>query len=35
MSDWCVCGHSVEEHEPECSECDCVHYERDEDDDGE
>lgn len=23
----CVCGHAVEEHAPECSECECFHYE--------
>jgi len=23
----CVCGHAVEEHEPECEVCDCIHYE--------
>jgi hypothetical protein len=29
MSDYgaCACGHSIEEHEPECVECPCVHYE--------
>ena len=25
----CVCGHSIEEHDPDCVECDCVHYEED------
>jgi hypothetical protein len=29
----CVCGHAVEEHDHECSECDCVHYEEDEEPD--
>jgi hypothetical protein len=23
----CTCGHAPEDHEPECSECPCVHYE--------
>lgn len=31
----CHCGHSIEEHQPECTECDCVHYEANEEDDDE
>jgi hypothetical protein len=30
----CVCGHSPEDHDPECNPeeeaCDCAHYEEDE-----
>lgn len=30
----CVCGHSIEEHEPDCVECECLHYEADVEEDG-
>jgi hypothetical protein len=23
----CICGHAPEQHDPECTECDWVHYE--------
>lgn len=25
----CMCGHSIEEHDPECTECLCIGYEAD------
>lgn len=38
----CVCGHSIEEHGGDpahsgsmaCTECDCIHYEKDADEGG-